>query len=136
MKTLILITSIFLISFIFSSCHLLDYIIPEEYIVEDDNCKKYSEFVWVSHTSGVQCGIIYFSTLESAVTSLKLFDINVYSSYSRDYIMECECGKPMRTFHYAKIKSKDLEKAIWDGWRYFSKSDSRNFNYYTGQNGF
>lgn len=126
MKTLKIISLVF-ITITFSSCYFLDRFIPEEYFAEDDhtNQKHYteikqtehSEYVWISHISGIQCEISFFSNLNQAIVSLKdlgviSYDSNVYHGASR-----AVCGSSTGTLYYAKIKSKDLRRIKNTMWR-------------------
>ena len=68
---------IILISYTFSDCYFLDFVIPEEYFTEEANVggnyynsqypEIYSEYVWIIHIPKQSDNKNYFSSLTNAV---------------------------------------------------------------------
>ena len=114
MKTL-KILSFVLITISFSSCYFLDRFIPEEYFAEESNNDYeykthviYDEYVWISHISGSQCEISFFSNLNQAIAFLKDSGIASYKSNIYHGPSHAACGSSTGTLYFAKIKSEDL----------------------------
>ncbi len=105
----------------------MDYVIPEEYFA-DEEIIQYdytiidrspvinTEYVWISHTSGIQGGISYFSSLNSAVNSLRRLGITVYDSQITHGPQKQAIGTASGMRYSAKIKSKDIDIVYNSKW--------------------
>ena len=117
------IISFVLIGITFSSCYFLDRFIPEEYFAEDEGIEKNniriditSEYVWISHSTGIQCEVKYFPSFDFAIKTLENMGIRIYDSKVNGGATCMACGCPTGMFYSAKIKSTDLYKrnnTIW-----------------------
>ena len=82
--------------------------------------------VWVSHTSGFQCGDITYQSIDEATLFLNKNDIQVYNSAEESVPVCAACGCPNSLFYLAEIDSLDLNAATELGWRHapdFEKAD-------------
>ena len=125
MKTLKILILI-LITFTFSECYFLDYVIPEEYFAEDQQNDAYSNFVWISYPADLQFEGRYFHSLEGAGNSLKNRGITVYDSKIVLRPQNINYGYPTRTIYYVKVNKTDYRKALYLGW---STGVSKSFRY-------
>ena len=119
LKTLLLIS----VTFIFSGCYFLDYVIPEEYIATDDYYFEEEDyydynpkFIWISHPIGIQCGNKFFSSLEEAERYLNNNEIFTFDSYEKISSQRKKCGFPTELRYYFEIMNYDVRKAISLGW--------------------
>lgn len=109
-KALFLIT----VTFIFSGCYFLDYVIPEEYFA--DEYEDNSSFMWLYHPAGIQCERTFFHSLQGAKNSLESRGVKIFDSKTILKPQRVICGNPTETFYYVKINGKDLNIAISCGW--------------------
>ena len=119
LKTLFLI----MVTFIFSGCYFLDYVIPEEYFAEEgyyyeeeSQFDYKSPYVWISHPVGIQCGGKYFISLEEAEEYLNNIGISTYDSYKKKSSQRNKCGFPTELRYYFEIMYYDVNTAISFGW--------------------
>ena len=112
LKTLFLI----LLTFTFSGCYFLDYVIPEEYFADDQQSNAYTNFVWISYPADLQFEGRYFHSLEGAGNSLKNRGITVYDSKIVLRPLNIYYGYPARTIYYVKVNKTDCRKALYLGW--------------------
>jgi len=105
-----------------SSCKYLESIEDKEY-----NRIYYTEYntanntVWIGHESYIECGEVYFTDLQSAVESLKYYNIEVLFSkrisYTRSQVVrDVICGSSSSLIFGAQIHINDLGKAQNLGW--------------------
>ncbi len=102
-----------------SSCKYLESIEDKEY-----NRIYYTEYntanntVWIGHASYIECGEVYFTDLQSAVESLKYYNIKVLFSKRISYTTNCVviCGSSSSLIFGAQIHIIDLGKAQNLGW--------------------
>ena len=134
LKTLFLI----MVTFIFSGCYFLDYVIPEEYFADEANVDKnyynsqnpeiYSEYVWIIHIPKLSDNKNYFSSLTSAVNSLKKLGVTVFDAREYDIVHKnININKSKKKVRYsAKIKSADLHKLLYTNWQFWYNAKNNN----------
>jgi hypothetical protein len=79
-----------------------------------DNDENYT--IWISHISGIQCRITYFTDIETAVNFLKKNGIAVLNSRELHFFTCCACGCPSNLHFAVKIRTIDFGKALSLGW--------------------
>ena len=114
MKTLKIISFIF-ITITFSSCYFLDYVIPEEYLTEDEPIN--TRYIWISHPSGIQCEVTFFNSLDQAIKSVTRYGINIYDSRISNYSHTTKCRTPTGTYYKLRIKYEDFGRLYGSLWK-------------------
>ena len=129
---------IILISFTFSDCYFLDYVIPEEYFAEEANVGEnyynsqypeiYSEYVWIIHIPIQSDNKNYFSSLTNAINSLKKLGVTVFDAREYDIAhRNININKSKKKVRYsAKIKSADLHKLLYTNWQFWYNTKNNN----------
>ena len=105
--------------FTFSSCFVFEYYIDESYYVDKPKTNSKLDLIWVEHISEINCKKVYFLTLERAVSSLTNVRIKVYDAKISYGFVTTECNKPSGIIYNVKIKKRDKNRAVSNGWIYY-----------------